>query len=70
MQTLTIVILNDKAVKLIQEMKLLKLIRVRKVRDQQEVSLNFANHKIYKNQFPPFAETISICAVPKQIVPF
>jgi len=41
MQTLTIDILNDKAVKLIEDMELLKLIRVRKVKAQQEGTLNW-----------------------------
>lgn len=35
-QTLTIDIINDKALKLIQDMELLKLIRVRKEKPQQE----------------------------------
>lgn len=42
MQTLTIDILNEKAVKLIQDMELLKLIRVRKEKNQQEESINWA----------------------------
>lgn len=41
-QTLTIDILNDKAVKLIQDMELRKLIRVRKEKNQQEGAVNWA----------------------------
>lgn len=41
MQTLTIDIINDKAVKLIQDMELLKLIRVRKDKAQQEVAIDW-----------------------------
>lgn len=41
MQTLTIDIINDKAVKLIQDMELLKLIRVRKDQLQQKVAINW-----------------------------
>jgi len=41
MQTLTIDIINDKAVKLIQDMELLKLIRVRKDKVQQEGAINW-----------------------------
>ena len=42
MQTLTIDIINDKAIKLIQDMELLKLIRVRDEKPQQEVAINWA----------------------------
>ncbi len=42
MQTLTIDILNEKAVKLIEDMELLKLIRVRKDKSKQEISINWA----------------------------
>jgi len=42
MKTLTIDIINDKAVKLIKDMELLKLIRVRKEINQQEGSINWA----------------------------
>ena len=38
-QTLTIDILNEKAVKLIQDMELLKLIRVRKDKTEQKVAI-------------------------------
>jgi hypothetical protein len=41
MQTLTIDIINDKAVKLIQDMELLKLIRVRKAKNPLEGSINW-----------------------------
>jgi hypothetical protein len=41
-QTLTIDIINEKAVKLIQDMELLKLIRVRKLETEQEGTLNWA----------------------------
>jgi len=41
MQTLTIDIINDKAVKLIQDMELLKLIRVRKEKNRQEGAINW-----------------------------
>jgi hypothetical protein len=43
MQTLTIDIINDKAVKLIQDMELLKLIRVRKGKAQKEEMINWAS---------------------------
>ena len=43
MQTLTIDIINDKAVKLIQDMELLKLIRVRKGKAQKEGKINWAS---------------------------
>jgi len=43
MQTLTIDIINDKAVKLIQDMELLKLIRVRKGKAQKEGTINWAS---------------------------
>jgi len=42
MQTLTIDILNEKAVKLIQEMELMKLIRIRKEKTYQEKTVNRA----------------------------
>ena len=42
-QTLTIDILNDKAVKLIKDMELLKLIRIRKGKAQQEGAINWAD---------------------------
>lgn len=42
MQTLTIDILNEKAVKLIQDMELLKLIRIRKEKTYQEKTVNRA----------------------------
>ena len=42
MQTLTIDIINDKAIKLIQDMELLKLIRVRDEKPQQEKAINWA----------------------------
>jgi hypothetical protein len=41
-KTLTIDIINDKAVKLIQDMELLKLIRVRKNPTQNEETINWA----------------------------
>ena len=41
MQTLTIDILNEKTVKLIKDMELLKLIRVRKDKTKQEVAINW-----------------------------
>ena len=41
-QTLTIDIINDKAVKLIQDMELLKLIRIRREKKQQEGSINWS----------------------------
>ena len=40
-KTLTIDILNDKAIKLIQDMELLKLIRVRKTGSKQEKAINW-----------------------------
>ncbi len=43
MQTLTIDIINHKAVKLIQDMELLKLIRVRKEKTQQEGDINWVS---------------------------
>jgi len=42
MQTLTIEILNNKAVKLIQDMEHLKLIRVRKEKAQKKRTINWA----------------------------
>lgn len=42
MHTLTIDIINDKAVKLIRDMELLKLIRVRKDKVQQSEVINWA----------------------------
>jgi len=42
MQTLTIDILNEKAVQLIKDLELLKLIRVRKDKTKQEVAINWA----------------------------
>lgn len=42
MQTLTIDIIDDKAVKLIQDMELLKLIRVRKEKKPKEKAINWA----------------------------
>lgn len=41
MQTLIIDIINDKAMKLIQDMELLKLIRVRKGKVRQEETINW-----------------------------
>jgi hypothetical protein len=41
-KTLTIDIINDKAVKLIQDMELLKLIRVRKENARKEEKINWA----------------------------
>ena len=41
-QTLTIDIINEKAVKLIQDMELLKLIRIRKEKTYQEKTVNRA----------------------------
>jgi len=41
MQTLIIDIINDKALKLIQDMELLNLIRVRKGKVQQEEAINW-----------------------------
>lgn len=41
-KTLTIDIINDKAVKLLQDMELLKLIRVRKNISQNDDTINFA----------------------------
>ena len=41
-KTLTIDIINDKAVKLIQDMELLKLIRVRKKNARTEETINWA----------------------------
>lgn len=41
-QTLTIDIINDKAVKLIQDMEHLKLIRVRKEKSHQKGAINWA----------------------------
>ena len=43
MQTLTIDIINDKAIKLIKDMELLKLIRVRKEKSRQEGAVNWAD---------------------------
>jgi hypothetical protein len=40
MHTLTIDIINEKAVKLIQDMELLKLIRIRKEKAYQEKTVN------------------------------
>ena len=40
-KTLTIDIINDKAVKLLQDMELLKLIRVRKKSAQKEKTINW-----------------------------
>jgi hypothetical protein len=42
MQTLTIDMINDKAMKLIQDMELLKLIRVRKEKNKHEGAINWA----------------------------
>lgn len=42
MRTLTIDILNEKAVKLIQDLELLKLIRVRKEKSQQKDEVNWS----------------------------
>ena len=41
-KTLTIDIINDKAIKMIQDMELQKLIRVRKKSIQKEESINWA----------------------------
>lgn len=41
-KTLTIDIINDKAVKLMQDMELLKLIRVRKENARKEEKINWA----------------------------
>lgn len=41
-QTLTIDIINEKAVKLIQDMELLKLIRIRKEKAYKEKTVNLA----------------------------
>ena len=43
MQTFTIDILNEKAVKLIQDMELLKLIHIRKEKTHQEKTVNRAS---------------------------
>ncbi len=43
MQTITIDIINEKAVKLIQDMELRKLIRVRKEKSQKEELINWAS---------------------------
>ena len=42
MQTITIDIINNKAVKLIKDMEIRKLIRVRKEKNQKELSINWA----------------------------
>ena len=42
MQTLTIEIINEKAVRLIQDMELLKLIHVRKDRTQKDGAINLS----------------------------
>lgn len=42
MQTLTIDIINEKAIKLIQDMERLKLIRIRKEKNQQEGAINWS----------------------------
>ena len=42
MQTLTIDILNNKALKLLQDLELLNLIRVRKEKDQNGAVINWA----------------------------
>jgi len=42
MQTLTIDIINEKAVKLIRDMELLKLIRIRKEKSQQQGTVNWS----------------------------
>jgi len=42
MKTLTIDIINEKAIKLIRDMELLKLIRVRKGKSQPEEAINWA----------------------------
>ncbi len=42
MQTLTIDILNDKAVRLLQDLELLQLIRVRKEKQPPAASVNWA----------------------------
>lgn len=41
-QTLTIDIINEKAVKLIQDMELLKLIRIRTEKNYEEKTINLA----------------------------
>jgi len=41
MQTVTIDIINDKAIKLLQDLELLKLIRVRKNKTQQPEAVNW-----------------------------
>ena len=43
MQTITIDIINDKALKLIKDMELHKLIRIRKERAKKEVVINWAS---------------------------
>jgi hypothetical protein len=45
-KTLTIDIINDKAIKLIQDMELMKLINIRKENTQQKESVDWAS--IYK----------------------
>jgi hypothetical protein len=56
MQTLTIDIINDKAVKLIKDMELLKLIRVRKEKTRQEGTVNWATKYKGAMQKQPLSE--------------
>lgn len=45
MQTITIDIINEKALKLLQELELLKLIRVRKGKEDTSASIDWSKYK-------------------------
>lgn len=55
-KTLTIDIINDKAMNLLQDMELLKLIRVRKENDQKEKEINMVAKYIGAIQKQPLNE--------------
>ena len=52
MQTITIDIINEKALRLLKELELLQLIRVRKEKAEQPATINFVKYKGMLSQQP------------------
>ena len=52
MQTITIDIINEKALRLLKELEFLQLIRVRKEKAEQPATINFAKYKGMLSQQP------------------
>jgi len=45
MQTITIDIINEKAINLLRDLELLKLIRLRKEKNNEDITINWLNYK-------------------------